>query len=291
MSEYITHIAVLDDTRRMIPFIKGMHPAFNEVVQKHPLPARLGSGSRGNHLFVPDFLVEFGKRWDSRKPGERMEEKLAFTIGWICHRGADVHFKAIYPQLDKNESLRPVDIRIVHDIITFNTVYKNGNEAPLQPLLLQERLEGHPAASVVDIGLVENIVAADHQQQLLGLQAASNGESSLEDWIKWFNDTFQEYYVDIPRYTEHYYQPNYEQLNRFIYDPDFYNPDDEIIRLVRDVQEKGKSSVDFAQAINKARDQSQYSHALYKCYLYLIAADALFKSEIDKDEFNQRFEL
>ena len=291
MSEYITHIAILDDTRRMLPFMKNIHPAFNEVVQKHVLPARLGSGSRGNHLFVPDFLAEFGKQWDARKPEERIEEKLAFTVGWICHRGADVYFKKIYRQLDKNETLRPVDIRIVHDIITFNTVYQNGREAPLHPNLLEQRLEGHPAAAVMDIEQVEEIVAADNQLQLLNLQAASDSDSAMDDWIKWFEQTFQDYYVEIPRYTAHYYKPNYEQLNRFIYAPDFYNPDDEIIRLVTDMRDKGKSRVDFNTAIKKAKNQSQYSHALYKCYAYLLGADALFKGEIDKAEFAKRFEL
>ena len=291
MSEYITHIAVLDDCRRMLPFMEDIHPAFNEVVQKHPLPARLGSGSRGNHLFVPDFLIEFGKRWDSRKPAERMEEKLAFTVGWICHRGADVHFKAIYPQLDKNKALRPVDIRIVHDIITFNTVYQNGHANPLHPQLLEERLEGHPAAKVMDVGLVESIVSADHQQQLLGLQAGSYTGEPLEDWIKWFEDNFQDYYVEIPRYTAHYYNPNFDQLNKFIYAPDFYNTEDEIIRLVTEIRDTGNTSVDFYTAIKKAKDQSQYSHALYKCYIYLLAADDLFKAKIDKAEFAKRFEL
>ena len=291
MSEYITHIAVLDDTRRMVPFMKQIHPAFNEALQKHPLSARLGSGSRGNHLFVPDFLEKFGKRWESRKKEERLEEKLAFTIGWISHRGADVHFKAIYKQLDKNEALRPVDIRIVHDIITFNTVYQNGENQPLHPSLLEQRLAGHPAATIMDVEQVENIVSADHQLQLLSLQAESEADGTMEEWVKWFEDTFQDYYVEIPRYTAHYYDPNYEQLNRFIYTPDFYNPEDEIIQLVTDMRDKGETSVDFSVAIRKAKDQSQYSHALYKCYLYLMAADALFKSQIDKAEFGKRFEL
>ena len=64
----------------------------------------------------------------------------------------------------------------------------------------------------------------------------------------------------------------------------FYNPEDEVIRLVREIQSKGHSDIPPMEALQKAPGQSHYAKTLKLNIDYWMALGKFFEQEIEADE-------
>ncbi|WP_020531274.1 hypothetical protein [Flexithrix dorotheae] len=289
MSEFITHIAVMEDCAHLAIISDKITTPFKKVLKNNIEAARLGSASRGNHVFSGPLLEKYRDAWDTRKPEDRLEEKLAFVLGWVAHRAADTYFKPRYKIIDKDRSKRPQDIRIYHDFITFDETYKKGTLPPLSPSTMDSHLESHPAASAVDTEMVEPLFGSMYQNAFIQLKTYNQKDEGLETWFKKTFDAHQDYYVDIQRYAKGYAHPDPKKVKQFFEEPNFYNPKDPIIQLVRALQDGKKSDIDLEEAAT-LNEQSQYAESLQKCYRFFKSASNLFTEDITRKQFELQFE-
>ena len=93
MSENVTHTGVLDDCFRLMLVSDEICDAFKEVAQSENDFARLGGITRSGDRFTVQLLTDFRKRWEGRRPEDKLEPKLAFVLGWLTHRAADRQMK------------------------------------------------------------------------------------------------------------------------------------------------------------------------------------------------------
>ena len=89
MSENITHTAVVDDGLRLMQAAGTVCEAFKQAARDHLDIAHLGCMTRAGDRCNPGLLATFRDRWADRTPDDLLEPKLAFVLGWLCHRAAD----------------------------------------------------------------------------------------------------------------------------------------------------------------------------------------------------------
>ena len=284
MSEYITHIAVQEDTRRLALQADGICEAFKTSMKESPDAMRMGSASRGNSTFIVQNIHHFRDLWEKRKPEDRLEDQLAFTLGWITHRAADRYFKPRYGIYDKNpENAHPVDIRIYHDVVVYDKVYGNGKHPPFSTGFAEKDMQSHPAAAQLDVTQAEAIFGPLYQADFLALQSFET-VSSGQELMDRINSQFATFTVDFRRLIDLVNNPDPEDMQQMIIAPNFYDEEDPIIKMARNIQH-GESVVgmDLTEAL-ATEGQSQYAQTLSKAFNWIAEASRYFEHQSDKDQ-------
>lgn len=288
MSEYITHIAVQEDTARLAIHSKDICDAFKLCFKDHALAVRFGSSSRGNSTFIVQNIHHFRDLWSSRKAEDRLEDKLAYTLGWITHRAADRFFKPRYGIFDKNpENLHPVEIRILHDVVTYDKVYQNGAMPPFSTGFAEHDMKSHPASKLLDASKAENFFGPMYQSDFLNLQSFEVGSGT--EFLERVDKQFAEFTVDFNRLADAIDRPNEEEMHQMITAPNFYNEDDPIIKIARNLQHgKPAEGISLQEALNTEK-ASQYAQTLTKAYNWILDASDYFSRKTDRS-MEQLFE-
>ena len=299
MSEHLTHIAIYDDTYRLVLHSKDFHEAFKTSLRNHPDVGLLCSASRGNHLFAIPFLEEVRDQWKSRKPGDDVEEKIAAAIGWLSHRAIDLQVKPMYLKIDKIEEARysETENEIYHDAVTFDKVYQRGKASSVSPnvylseAILTEHMHGHPAFSLMHVAQLEPMMCGMVQQNLLSLNQFNATAQSPDEWLDKLPDHYQKLGENLHTYTEAFQRPDPVKMEKYIHSINYYNEEDELIRLARDLQHGRKSSISLDDALSKADNQSHYAQGLRRSIQFIMSANAFFEKKIDKDTAYDQVEI
>jgi len=284
MSEYISHIAVQDDTAKLALYSREICEAFKICFRDHAAAVRMGSASRGNSTFIIQNIHHYRDRWNTRKAEDRLEDKLAYTLGWITHRAADRYFKPKYGIFDKNpENLHPVDIRILHDVVLYEKVYYNGKVKPFSVGYAQKDMKDHPASSSIDVTQAEAIFGPMYQADLLSLQSFDNSKDA-ESFLDRIMEQYATFTVDFDRLIEGVNRPDPEDMQQMIEAPNFYNDEDPIIKIARKLQHgQSLTGLSLEEALD-TEGQSQYAQVLSKAFLWVREASRYFNRETDKDK-------
>ena len=119
MSENITHTAVTDDCARLARHSSTICSPVKEVLGEHLEIARLGGVTRAGGRHVLSLLQRYREAWHGRQEGDLLAEKLAFVLGWLCHRAADLQMKPIFHAVDGDCPRDPTDCSVYHDVFLF----------------------------------------------------------------------------------------------------------------------------------------------------------------------------
>lgn len=296
MSEHITHIAIYEDSARLLAISPTITEAFKISVERHPDIALMASASRGNHLYAVPFLERDRERWATRREGDGTEERIAAAIGWISHRGADLHTKPLGDILESELEAQPDlyfsthESDVYQDAVTFREVYGGGEYpatspyAVMPPGMMEHGMASHPASAAVDVEAIEPVFAASIQQAMIELHTFSSGPADdLDAWMEKYMERRQYYTEELGMYLDAFERPDPRKMARYIDGINWYDRDDELIRLVRSIHlGRRDTSIELAAAVDAAESQSQYAQALAKSYRFLQAASDFFDGTLEK---------
>lgn len=299
MAEHLTHIAIYDDTYRLILHSEDFHEAFRTSLRNHPDIGLLCSASRGNHLFAIPFLEEVRDQWKDRKPSDGVEEKVAAAIGWLSHRAIDLQVKPMYLKIDKIQEARysETENEIYHDAVTFDKVYQRGKASSVSPevylseAILADHMHGHPAASLLHVAQLEPMMCGMVQQNLLSLNQFNTTAKSPDEWLDMFPNHYQKLGENLHTYIEAFQRPDPMKMEKYIHSVNYYNEEDELIQLARELQHEGKSSISLDDALAKAENQSHFAQGLRRSIQFISSANAFFEKKIDKDTAYDEVEI
>ncbi len=293
MSEHITHLAVAEDSARVV----CQHPDFNSDMQdcilRYPHILRLGSVTRSGDTFILPSLTKWRKNWQMNEISGR---KMAYILGWAGHLAGDRTFKPVFRITDLAYYVRgfpgPSHASIYHDAVTFDEVYAGGKDQPFHPAILRPDMSGHPAADFIPVNRMETALSSSFAAQLGSKKAflpqtADNWEG---DWKK-MEDERQRFYVGIDRYTEARHQAHPNRMRQYIIDPKFYNPEDPIIKIARAVQRKEKPPVSLEEALIGTDQQSLYAQSLKLGYDFMKTCSDYFEKKISLDQAKVNFRI
>lgn len=283
MSEHITHLAVAEDSARVVLQNENFSSPMRIAMQKYPEALRLGSVTRSGDTFIFPLLTEWKKDWEKN---DKREEQMAYIIGWAGHLAADRTFKPVFRITDLAFYTRgypgPAHASIYHDAVTFAQVYQYGESGPFHPTALQKNAQGHAAADYLPVNRIEGAMASN-----FGVNLATFKEflpEKIDNWEKqWkaLEDEKQRFYVEIDRYTEAHHESDDNRMRQYILDPNFYDPNDPIIQLARSVQLDQSSDIRLSEALQDTENQSLYAQSLRLGYDFLMACSDYFADKID----------
>ncbi len=280
MSENITHTAVCDDCLRLMSQMPEICDAFKQSAADHLDIAQLGAVTRSTDTFNPGLLKRLRDDWDKRQPKDNFELKLAYSLGALCHRAADRTMKPVFVEAAPDDKQSPKDVSIYHDVFLFREVYKEGVEKPYSPEMfaIKTQFEEHFRILV--------------QRALLSIHTFIPDRSNAEAWLDKLFSLRQQFYVEIARYAEAYNNPDPEKTRKYIVDVNFYDADDDLIRLARAAQSGEATDGDAVKkALASGKSESKYDQALVRGMGYLTAANSFFTGNIDLDEMKAAFEI
>jgi hypothetical protein len=272
MSENITHTAVTDDCARLAIYSPTICAPFKEVLAQHLDIARLGGVTRSGGKFVVSLLGRYREAWSEDEPDTLLAQKLAFVLGWLCHRAADLQMKPIFRAVDGDCSESPTDCSVYHDVFLFRTVYAAGEGEPYAPGILS-----------LEAGDLEDALRSLWQRALVGMHTFIPDQQDIEGWLERLFETRQQFYVDLERYAGAFAHPDPDKVRRFLDEVNFYHDRDPLIQLARSIQAgTPETGIDLRSALDAAATQSQYAQALRRGYHYLEAASGYFTGQLDE---------
>ena len=284
MSEYLAHVAVLDDAARLAQRSPTIPEPIQSALRRHTEWARTGAMSRGNHLYTVPLLTAYRDRLDAGPLDEPTLQRLAFVMGWIAHRAADLYVKATHRAEDPEEYYftpdREGDLtslpRIWNDLDLYREVYRDGARG-LPPGLLSRDLADHPAAGALDVSAAEPVVQARAAAEMATLHAAVADEAApFGDRLDAFLAARQPLYVRLDRYADRVERPDPEERQRFSTAVRFYDAGDPLLRLAEALREGEAPAVDLGGAVAAAEAEgSQYAQMLALALRWFDAAGRL----------------
>lgn len=194
MSDLLTHWAVMDDCRRLMPFFEEIAQEFSACINRHHRIARLGAITRTEGHWIPPVLRWTRQHWDDSSMHPEVEIKLAFCVAGLAHTACDFHMKDLRTKsilADENSSNPTLDdvdrlVYAYHDTYVFRKVYRDGDEEPFNPFMMAE-IQTEAGKVMV------RMARALFQLAILGTHRMEHNEAELD------RDFLEAYVQDVAR--------------------------------------------------------------------------------------------
>jgi hypothetical protein len=253
---------------------------------EHRRVARLGSATKwGDRCNIP-LLARLREAWPNRKPEDRLENRLAFVLGWLSHRAADRQMKPVFRAND-NQTRAPRDCSLYDDICVLQKVYALDADSIYTPAVLgAERLLPEDAWR-----RVKEIFQILLEQSLVELHTFTPDPEHPWGWTDEVVRRFEGFYVDIDRYAKAFVNPDPVKYKQFVVDTNFYLDDDPVIVCARAIQRGEALSADDADRAVALPALSDYGRALRLSFDYLRAASDFFEGRIEEAELAEKLNI
>jgi hypothetical protein len=291
MSENITHTAIVDDGLKLLGAAGTFCPAFKDAAYGHLDMAHLGCMTRSGDRCNPGLLATFRERWELQRPEDHLGPKLAFVLGWLCHRAADRQMKPVFRRFHPPEtrSESPTECSIYHDAYVFREVYAQGSEAPYHPAMFGSAFEA--LGQAVQVAGIEHLLQVLLRRVLIQMHTLIPDVVDPEAWIGNLYTTKQDFYVNLTRYDQAITHPDPDKVRLYLTEDNFYDHSDTIIDVARRLQHGEGISAQEVEAAITVGGNSHYAQALSIAMRYLQAANDFFTSDMDMAELKPRLDI
>ena len=291
MSENITHTAVVDDCLRLMLASDTICAPFKQAARENLSMAHLGCMTRAGDRCNPGLLETFRDRWEGRDPADHLEAKLAFVLGWLCHRAADRQMKPIFRRFHPPGSRKetPTECSVYHDAYIFQTVYSCGKEPPYHPAMFGASFT--ELRKNVNVDSIQSLLHVLLRRSLIEMHTLIPDDQNPEVWIDRLFTRQQDFYVNLQRYDDAINNPYPEKVRRYIIDDKFYDPTESIISLARKVQHGERVAVAEVTCAVNEEVRSHYAQALATGYRYLQAASDYFSTDMALDDLKIKLDI
>ncbi|MEM1126494.1 MAG: hypothetical protein AAGI71_07575 [Bacteroidota bacterium] len=284
MPNYLTHLAVHDDCRRLVLHGAAIDPALRQSVEAHARAGQMGAFTCRGDQFVVDTLEAARDAW----PSAEAERLVAFCFGWQCHLAADRQLETLLWLLEPDPYLTPeadgpTTVSIYHDLFLLREVLADDATALFPPDVLAEN---HPSQAV------EALFVGQWQQALLGLhQQTRQSGGDVGPWVDRFLEHRQTFGLDVARYVEAFNRTDNAYLDRVVEEHRFYDRTDPLLQHARAIQRGGLDpAIELDDAVEAAATQSHYARALRRAYLQAQAVSEFWSGAISAEELRLQVE-
>lgn len=293
MSEHITHVAIFEDSCRLLRLSASKFPeAFTHCLDQHYDCGIICSGTRGNHVYaVP--IVEKYRGLAPSTYSDEAEQHLAGALGWISHRAADYTLNPLADQVDElqNPMFKGQDLKLYYEVVVMKEVYQRGQrttQSPyelLSPATLAKDMHPNPAAQLVNIEPFETTLTNYYLREFLGLMHFADQEepNDLDAYLDNLVEHGQYFQEKLSLYTAAYEDPDPMKMQEFVYHLNFYVPQDPLIQLVRCLQQGDEATeADLRAAMLPPGQHCRYAQALRLNYDFWQSLADYYDGNIDR---------
>lgn len=289
MSEGITHTAVLDDAFRLVLAGEPATESVRGAIETHWDFARLGGVTRGADRSTVRLLGELRDSGGELSPTE--EARLAFVLGWLCHRAADRQMKPVFRALDGDCPRSPRDCSVYHDAFVFREVYQLGRRGPFPADMFADGPERLARSCDVDADAGERLMQVVMRRSLLAIHTLIPDSADAGAWIDRLGESAQKFRVDLDRYGEAIFRPDPDKVRRFLTEGNFYDADEPLLRTAARLRAGEQVSQAAVSAAVASAPVSHYAQAVSRSVGYVRAADGFLRGETSPDDLSERLDI
>jgi hypothetical protein len=291
MSENVTNTAIVEDCLNIMYALDNMCEAFKEVGRDHNNFAQFGSLTRSVDQFALPLLDKYRNNWEVHKkvpeeigfrsapavPKSQSESILAFVLGWLCHRAADIQMK---PGSE--------EANLYQDAYIFHRLYVNNNYTPMpyRTAEFEKNMEVLPASAAISSQDVVELFRAIQQRLFIEMHTFVPDGDDIEGWFDKLDVKLKERTARMDRYAEILMNPDPAKVKKFVSDTSFYDDEDAIIQLAGALRRGKQRSQEELEAALAAEPRSDYGKALKQGIGNLLSASAFFTGSIDQNTLN-----
>ncbi|MBW7453812.1 hypothetical protein ACFOLF_07950 [Paenibacillus sepulcri] len=293
MSENVTHTAVVEDCFNLMFASDTICEAFKESGRSHIQFSQFGSVTRSGDKFTIPLLEKYRTNWEERKDEEQLGYKLAFVLGWLCHRAADRQMKVVFREAEPESREFPTDCSIYHDAFIFHKLYENNSRTPFpyRTANFETGMGSLQAAQAINVNDAADTFRFIWQRTLIELQTFTPDTDNVEVFFEKLHARHQEQTIQLDRYAEAVVTPVQGKVQRFVKDTNFYNEEDAIIRLSQALRQGAKPSPEEIEKAFVEEPTSHYAQAVKMGFGYLRSASAFFMGIIDQETLKDQLDV
>ena len=278
----ITPIAIAHDCARLVVHSPETSRRIKETLTRHWEEMGIGGILRSGEEQAVGLIDSCRAAFKSDSYDDFSGRKLAFTTGWLFHRAANLELYAFGGEEGRDEKMERM---IYHDAYLLREFsLSEDNESAPDPI--------RGARSKAKADDVYSLFKSVTQRTLLRLHTFDLDERDVDSWvpnlIRWSqgNETL------LRRYAEAYAAPDPDKMRRLVYDGNFYDRTNPVIRLARSLKDGViERAVGINAAVEMAASQSQYARALRRGIHYLLAVNDYFNEAIDDKTLRNRLQI
>ena len=181
MSDLLTHWAVFDDCRRLLPFADGVDPFFAEVVEAERAFARLGAITRTEGHWIPPLLRWARDHMAQPELQSEIRRKVACCVAGLTHTACDRLMKPYMQSIvyadEASDNPTGDDVhRLVYayqDTFVFEHVYLDGAEEPFNRFMMSQMNTASGQA-------LERWIGTCFQRGIMSIRTTITDESQLD---------------------------------------------------------------------------------------------------------------
>ncbi len=296
MSEYFCHAVHGDDCAALAQASPNIAARTKRVARSYSHLMRMGSVLRAGATLVTPALAAIrdgGPGIDDRVADRR----LAIALSQLSHRATDGFFKPVYRALapeyyDSDYAMSPSDIRIMQDI----ALYHHRRELPLadgdpkyDPLMFRHLVPLGSGQDPATARFVETMFSARVLQELLGLHDLFAADATSDERLRAYIMALDPVYIDTARYADMAAQPFHNLVQRYIVEPNFYDPQDPYVALAVDIQNGAEADPARLAAARATPREAlcQWGVTLAMGLEFFEAAQAFMDGSIDEARFHR----
>lgn len=292
MSEYFSHAVHGDDTAALVSLSPRVGDTFKTSLANNRALISKGSIIRLGQFIYPKVLkdVRETQNGSNRSGGER---RLAIALSCLSHRAVDHYFKPLYRELapeyyDNEYALSPSQIRITQDIVLYSVrkgMKLADGDPKYDPAMFNHLITFIDSQDAGAARRIETVFGGVVLQELLNTHDLIPGDKEEKGRISAYVKAVDPVYIDTSRYAVSYAEPNQNQIQRYVIEPNFYDPADPLIALAVQVQNgEGGTSDDLEAALADEASHSQWGQSLLRGVRYIEAAQSYIDGKLTDDE-------
>ena len=210
--------------------------------------SRIAAGLCLPEVKILDLLAKLKREWSDRDSDMKLEHKYSLFLGWIIYSGFRTVTGDLYHKLI-NKGYHYDDIRICHDAFMFRQI--SNISSLTDPFCSEQEL-----AELFEI-MLPRMITRLHTF----MPDSDDGKQWVLDITKWRKTNKKL----MSKYAGAYVNPSEENIQRLIYQPGFYAGDQQIIQIVRKLQnEVHVSAEEISSTLKSDSGNSLYAKSLVK---------------------------
>ncbi|MBP7402897.1 MAG: hypothetical protein KBA30_09800 [Clostridia bacterium] len=290
------HTAILEDSFSLVRLSDEIIPEFKDFIAKYARFGSLGCITISGDQFSFRLLEECKAVWKTRKPEDHVEQKLAYVLGWVSHRATDRQMKPIWTEpkpmgkgYDADPALSPTECSVYHEGLMFREYY--AGDTLFRDAILPDELDRLPLARAVDLRGAAAFAQPMVLRNLFEEQTLVRDAADVNDWFEKVGLRRQRFYVDLGRYVRSAMTPDPAKLAEFVTDINYYDVNDDILRIARLIRDGGTPARDEVRAAVAAEPASHYGKALKLSFGYIRAASDYYASDMPFEVLKERLDI
>ena len=217
-------------------------------------------------------LKDLVQKWKERTPELKLEHKLSLYLGWFIYSSIQDGLGDLYHKLiDKGFHYN--DIRICHD-----------------SYLMRQFVEKMPDENIPDPEEILDLTNIMLPRMITRLHTLKPDPDDGTEWVNRMATWRRENYQVMTKFASAMVKPDQEQIDLFIVKPGFYNPEDPLISIVRNLQRGESLEKDrILSVVENSPGKSLYAKSLALGFKRVVLTGNYFTGELSFDEFISRF--